>query len=280
MSGKYPWFRMYAEFLNDPKIIALAFEDQRHYIGLLALKCDGALDAGAAPDLLDRIVAQRLWVDFAVIREVKKRLVASGLISEDWQPLAWNKRQMLSDSSTSRVAKFRAKKKAEGGSSDGNGQGNATGNADETLQKHESNGLEEDTDTEDEEANASLSTSELPDCPHGEIIDLFAKHLPTLPQPKAELWTGQRAKHLRARWAWVLTAKKTKGDQAGRPYATDKASALKWFARYFTYVAEKCPHLTGLNDRAWTADLAWLSKADNFAKVLQGNYEIRTQEVA
>lgn len=159
MSGKYPWFRMYSEFLNDPKIIALAFEDQRHYIGLLALKCDGALDAGAAPDLLDRIVAQRLWVDHAVIREVKKRLVASGLISDDWQPLAWEKRQMPSDSSATRVAKHREKKKAEARNAEGNDHGNAGGNDDETLQKQESNGLDKDKEGEEDKETREGSRS-------------------------------------------------------------------------------------------------------------------------
>lgn len=94
---KMPWFRMYTDFLNDPKMISLAFEDQRHFMGILALKSDGALDQACDADLLDRIVAQRLWIDHAVIRDVKKRLVAAGLIGADWQPLAWNKRQMRSD---------------------------------------------------------------------------------------------------------------------------------------------------------------------------------------
>lgn len=129
----------------------------------------------------------------------------------------------------------------------------------------------------EKEAKASLSPSKLPDCPHVEIIKLFAEHLPVLPQPKAELWDGQRAKNLAARWKWVLTAKKSKGEKAGQPYATDKASALAWFARYFTYVADHCPHLVGNNERSWTADLAWLVKADNFGKVLQGNYESKGQ---
>ena len=94
---KMPWFRMYTDFLNDPKMISLAFEDQRHFMGILALKSDGALDQACDADLLDRIVAQRLWIDHAVIRDVKKRLVAAGLIDTDWQPLAWDKRQMRSD---------------------------------------------------------------------------------------------------------------------------------------------------------------------------------------
>ncbi|BDD90887.1 hypothetical protein PanNE5_03270 [Pandoraea sp. NE5] len=139
-----PWFRMYTDFLNDPKMISLAFEDQRHFIGLLALKGDGTLDNECAPDLLNRIVAQRLWVDYAVIVEVKKRLMAVGLIDENWQPAAWDKRQMRSDSSTDRVRAHRNKTKQAG---------NETGNNNETLQKRSSNGLdtEEDTDTEEEQ---------------------------------------------------------------------------------------------------------------------------------
>lgn len=97
MSKRLPWFRMYTDFLNDPKLISLAFEDQRHFIGVLALKCDGAIDDVADGDLLDRIVAQRLWIDHAVIRDVKRRLIAAGLIDARWQPLAWEKRQMRSD---------------------------------------------------------------------------------------------------------------------------------------------------------------------------------------
>lgn len=116
----------------------------------------------------------------------------------------------------------------------------------------------------------SLSVSKLPSCPHVEILDLFGEHLPTLPQPKPELWDGARAKNLAARWKWCLTAKK----RSGARYATDKASALDFFARYFAYVA-KSDFLTGRNGQWSGCDLAWLTKAENFAKVLQGNYENR-----
>lgn len=132
-----PWFRMYTDFLNDPKMITLAFEDQRHFIGLLALKGDGTLDNQCAPDLLNRIVAQRLWVDFAIVGEIKKRLMAVGLIDENWQPSAWDKRQMRSDSSTDRVRAHRNKSKQ-------------AGNGDGTFQKRSGNGLDTDTDTEED----------------------------------------------------------------------------------------------------------------------------------
>lgn len=134
MTQRMPWFRMYTDFLNDPKLIALAFEDQRHFIGVLALKSDGALEAYVDEQLMDRIVAQRLWIDHGVIREVKRRLVAAGLIDSAWQPLAWDRRQFKSDSSKDRVAAYRANKKA--------------GNGDVTLQQRKSSAVDTDTDTD------------------------------------------------------------------------------------------------------------------------------------
>ncbi|SAL20366.1 gp60 [Caballeronia cordobensis] len=130
-----PWFRMYTDFLNDPKMISLAFEDQRHFIGVLALKGEGTLDNDCAPELLTRIVAQRLWIDHSVVGEVKRRLVAAGLIDENWQPLAWEKRQMRSDSSTERVRAHREKAKQ-------------TRNDDETLQERSSNALDKKREEE------------------------------------------------------------------------------------------------------------------------------------
>lgn len=120
------------------------------------------------------------------------------------------------------------------------------------------------------EAKASLSPDKsdaVPHCPHTELIDLYAEQLPTLPQPKPELWTGARATALKARWRWVLTAKKRDGTR----YATSREEALSWFKRFFAFVAES-DFLTG-RDGKWTAcDLGWLCNETNFAKVVQGNY--------
>lgn len=111
---KLPWFRMYVDFLEDPKIIGIAFEDQRHFIGVLAMKSSGILDQECRPEMLDRIIAQKLWIDYAIIRDVKRRLVDANLIGEDWQPLGWEKRQYPSDSSYERVKRHREKRAAEG----------------------------------------------------------------------------------------------------------------------------------------------------------------------
>lgn len=113
----------------------------------------------------------------------------------------------------------------------------------------------------------SMKKSVIPDCPHQKILALYAERLPMLPQPR--IWNGQRVNNLQARWRWVLTAKNPKG---GR-YADDEASGLQFFARFFAYVSQS-DFLTGSAGK-WSADLAWLIKAENFAKTLEGAYERR-----
>lgn len=123
-----------------------------------------------------------------------------------------------------------------------------------------------------EEAKASLSPAKLPDCPHESLIDLFAKNLPELPQPRKSLWRqGKNAPALKARWRWVMTANYESGARAGTRMATTVDEGLAWFDRYFAYVA-KSDWLTGKTTE-WSADLGWLVNGANFEKVMQGNYQ-------
>lgn len=121
------------------------------------------------------------------------------------------------------------------------------------------------------EAKASSSTA-LPDCPHEDLIELFAKHCPTMPQPRKSLWrTGKNAPALRSRWRWVLTEKYESGKRAGQRMATTSDEALAWFDRFFEYVAHS-DFLTGKTGD-FKADLCWLVNQANFEKVLTGRYE-------
>jgi len=105
-------------------------------------------------------------------------------------------------------------------------------------------------------------------CPHIEILELYANILPSLPQPHQELWEGSaRAKALRERWIWLLTTKKKTGER----YATTKEEGLEWFGRFFAYVSAS-DFLMGRAGK-WSCDLGWLVKAENFAKVMAGNFE-------
>lgn len=125
----------------------------------------------------------------------------------------------------------------------------------------------------DQASPAHRIKSEIPDCPHQQLIGLYAKHLPEMPQPR--IWDGKRSENLRARWRWVLTAKKSNG----RRYASDLDSALNFFDRFFGYVAAS-DFLTGRDGRWSGCDLAWLVKAENFAKVIEGKYENRAEVAA
>ena len=291
-----PWLRLYTETIDDEKLGLLAFEDRWHFIALLCLKGKGILDSEPDTEMLWRKAALKMGLTVAELEKVVSRLARMKLIDcKTLQPLAWNDRQAQSDSSTERTRKYREKKRAINGKHGGDDA--------ETSQERPSDGLEEDIDKDkdkedsyeslspgfpDDDAGEPENQSEaadqadqpttkqtLPACPHLELLNIFAEKLPELPQPKPELWEGQRAKNLSARWKWCLTAKKRSGER----YATTKAEALDFFERYFGYVA-KSDFLTGRDGRWSGCDLAWLVKADNFAKVLQGNYENRQEATA
>jgi hypothetical protein len=97
---------------------------------VLALKSSGVLEQSCKPEIMDKIVAQRLWVDHSAIKEVKRRLIEAGLISDDWHPVAWEKRQRPSDhdpSNAERQRRSRERKKAEkSGNALRNGNSNGT----------------------------------------------------------------------------------------------------------------------------------------------------------
>lgn len=115
----------------------------------------------------------------------------------------------------------------------------------------------------DEAVASSVASISLAPCPHQEILDLYAKELPELAQPR--VWNGAREKNLRARWAWVLSELKTKGKQH------DRAAGLEFFQRMFAYIA-KSDLLMGRAGK-WSTSLPWIVVAENFAKIIEGNYE-------
>lgn len=94
-----PWFRMYAESVDDEKLRLLAFEDRWHFVALLCLKAQGTLDSDAP--FLERRIALKLGLQLPQLTEVKRRLIEVSLIDDKWQPIAWGKRQFRSDHSSS-----------------------------------------------------------------------------------------------------------------------------------------------------------------------------------
>jgi hypothetical protein len=93
-----PWFRMYAAFMTDPDVEELSFEDQRHFVFLLCMKCSGLLDKDFDdPDKRERAIARRLGLQGEAFTFTKQRLMESRLIDGQWQPRSWQKLQFKSD---------------------------------------------------------------------------------------------------------------------------------------------------------------------------------------
>jgi hypothetical protein len=107
------WFRLYSRIVDDEKLRLLAFEDRWHFVALCALKCEGLLCAPDS-DLRTRRIAVKLGVQVRELDEISRRLREVDLIDEHLNPLAWNDLQFRSDTSTSRVQKYREKQHRNG----------------------------------------------------------------------------------------------------------------------------------------------------------------------
>lgn len=96
-----------------------------------------------------------------------------------------------------------------------------------------------------------------PDCPHEEIIHLWAEKLPEAIQPRT--WTGQRADDLKRRWR-----------------EDPKRQNLDWWAGLFEHIGQSdflMGRVEGKRGTSFVVSLDWLIKPSNFAKVLDGHYD-------
>ena len=105
-------------------------------------------------------------------------------------------------------------------------------------------------------------------CPHQEIIKIYHETLPELPQIK--VWKdSERAEMLKTRWRERMKAGK---------YTTVEEGLVYW-RRLFQHIHETCDWLmgriSGHDGRAFKADLAWMVRPENFAKIIEGKYDRR-----
>lgn len=118
-------------------------------------------------------------------------------------------------------------------------------------------------------AQGKASTaSQAPDCPHEKLIALYHERLPTCPQ--VVKWTEARKALMRSRWRDMA---KPDGKHPG--YTTEEGGLVFW-RRYFEYVGLST-FLTGQEPgrdgrKPFVADLEWLVKPANFAKVIEKKY--------
>lgn len=186
-----PWFRMYSEAVDDPKLKLLAYEDRWHFVAILCCKCQGVLDRDD-DEMVRRMVAVKLGLDLRELDEVARRLSEVGLIDrETFQPIAWDERQFKSDNSTDRVRKYRERKQKQQ-----RNEAKRYTNVSETAQ-------EADTDTESEAKEAGgnadgVAHAKQSPVPYRKIVDLYHEILPEL-RSVAKLTSARKA-HIRQRW--------------------------------------------------------------------------------
>lgn len=108
-------------------------------------------------------------------------------------------------------------------------------------------------------AVAGVSAATADPCPHDAIIAAYHEILPELPQ--VLVWNAPRRDLLRARW---------REDR--------KRQTVDWWRGLFEFV-RGCPFLLGQehdsNRRPFFADLEWLVRPSNFARVIEGRYSRR-----
>lgn len=94
----------------------------------------------------------------------------------------------------------------------------------------------------------------MPKCPVRRIVALYHEELPELP-PVHEL-PEQAVRMIRQRWR-----------------SSPERQTLDWWREFFQYI-RRCPFLMG-EKTDFTADLLWIVRPTNFAKIVNGNYQER-----
>jgi hypothetical protein len=116
--------------------------------------------------------------------------------------------------------------------------------------------------TDPAQPKLKLVSKSIPDCPHAEILALWAEKMPAAIQPSD--WTEARQQLLRSRWR-----------------EKPKRQSLDWWARLFDYIAQS-DFLMGRTNtpgrKSFALSLDWLCVSKNFLKVVEGNYH-EQQEV-
>src|ERR1017187_3774541 len=95
-----PWFRLYSEFADDPKVQMM---DEKYRCRLVMLFCARC----KFPKLVEEEMPFLLRLSPEETAKTKALFVDKGFIDDDWNVVNWSRRQYISDSSTDRVKKHR-----------------------------------------------------------------------------------------------------------------------------------------------------------------------------
>lgn len=231
------WFRLYNRIVDNEKLRLLAFEDRWHFIALCALKSSGLLDE-PEDEMRTRKIAVKLGVQVRELDEISRRLSEVGLVDENMNPIAWEKLQFRSDTSTERVQRHRKNKQKQSGNTMKRKR-NVSVTPPET---------ETETETEELEPNGSCASRDALKPEH--VVETWNALASRLGKPQVRSLTPERRQNLRARIAG---------------YSLDE------FREVIANI-ERSAFLRG--DTGWRGcTFDWFTKKANFQKILEGNYD-------
>lgn len=272
MAGGIDWFRWHHGSVTDPKFQLVARRAGASLPDVLAVWAYLLEQASAATvrGQIGEVDAEALdcLFNFAEGRthDVLKAMNERGLLGEG-AVLSWEKRQPKrerpEDSSAGRTRTYRANK-------------NQVTPSDATSNQETPRGEERREEEKDQEQPPSVvvgrsapdpSRYQVPDCPYERLLDVYHEALPML--ARVVVFNAPRRASLRSRWAEVCSAER---------YETD--DGVQWF-RDFLWGVRKSKFLTGNSSPSpgrppFKADLEWLMKPSNFAKVVEGRYHGET----
>jgi len=98
--------------------------------------------------------------------------------------------------------------------------------------------------------SAPVFADKIPDMPSARLMAMYNEQCPKL-TPVKKL-TASRRQVLRARWK--------------------EHPDVDWWRGYFDYITNKCPFLSGSNDKCWVADFDFVIKANKQVAIMEGKY--------
>jgi len=117
------------------------------------------------------------------------------------------------------------------------------------------------------DAEPEVVKGKLPECNHKAVLSLYHEILPVL--NAVEIWNDVRQGLLRSRWREVAEKLRADGDDFS------EAAVLEWWRSFFGYIG-KSKFLTGRvegsRDKPFKADLEWIIRPTNFAKIIEKKY--------
>lgn len=101
-----PWLKMWKKFATDIKVQELKFEDQRHWVMILCLRCGYKEHQKNT----DNRMSVFLRLSDPKVKKLKQILMSANMIDIDWNPVNWDEYQANGYNSAERTRKYRENK--------------------------------------------------------------------------------------------------------------------------------------------------------------------------